>query len=455
MNRRSFLSLAAGAARAGADAPRDSYDVTAFGAVGDGARNNREAIQRAVDQCAARGGGTVRLPPGRFLSGALRLKSGVALWLDHGATLAASPDPSEYPLRRPTERLPRDQWGSVFVLAEGAERVAILGSGVITGGGFGRPHGPGRPLQPFRPRLVAFERCRDVAVRGVTLRDPDRWTLHFYQCDSAQAHGLRIRAGYAIGNSDGIDVDGSRNVVISDCEIVAGDDCIVLKTTNYLGPPRPCENVVVSNCVLSTRANALKIGTETHADFSNIAFTNSAVFGDGDIRPISGVALEAVDGARLRGVSVSNISMRRVKAALFLRAGDRSRPQPGAPASRLEDVVIDNIVAVDATVPSSITGIPASAVENVTVRGVRINIEGGAEPWPPGRQVPEREAAYPDATMFGPLPAHGLYLRHARGIRLRDVHFLCERPDGRPPLITEDVSDLEIEGLRSSTRGRT
>lgn len=436
MNRRSFLGLAALAARA------DAQDVTAYGAKPNDSGDSRASIQRAIDECAKRGGGMVRIPAGRFQSGTLRLKTGVALWLDHGAVLAASPDPAQYEPRRPTDRLPLNAWECAFILAERVERVAILGYGTIVGGGLTHPDQRGKSIAPFRPRLVSFEHCRQVRVEGVALRDSDRWTLHFYDCDSVHAHNLHISAGYTIPNSDGIDVDGSRNVTISGCEIVTGDDCIVIKTTNYLGDPRPCENVTVSNCTLSTRAAGLKIGTETHADFSNIAFSNCTIFGSGEYRP-DGVCLESVDGSRLRGVSVSNISMRHVRTPIFVRCGARHAP------SLLEDAVISNIVALGADMPSSITGIPSRSVENVTVSDVRIVMDGGAASKLADVEVPEKEASYPAGRMFGQLPAHGFYVRHARGITLRNISVSCEKPDARPSLIADDVAGLSIDGLRA------
>lgn len=438
MTRRSFVG-AAGAAPAALAA---NLEITAFGAVGDGKRNSRAAIQRVIDECAGRGGGVVRIPPGKFVSGTLRLKTGVAIWLDHGAVLAASGDPSQYEARRPADRLPPNSWECAFILAEGIERAAILGYGTITGGGLSKPREGREPLQPFRPRLVSFEHCRDVRVEGVALRDADRWTLHFYDCDSVQARGLTITAHYGIPNSDGIDVDGSRNVVIAGCEIVTGDDCVVIKTTNYLGDPRPCENITVSNCTLSTKASGLKIGTETHADFSNIVFSNCTIFGSGRYRP-DGVCLEAVDGTRVRGVSVSNISMRHVRTPIFVRVGNRHG------ASSLEDAVISNIVAVGADMTSSITGIPARAVENIAVSDVRIVMEGGAPASQADIEVPERESAYPAGRMFGQLPAYGFFVRHARAVDLRGVSLSCEQPDGRPVIIADDVEGLTVEGLRA------
>jgi polygalacturonase len=419
------------------------FDVTRFGALADGKTNSRSAIQRAIDECSERGGGVVRLPAGRFVTGSLRLRSGVALWLDHGAVLAGSSDPGQYEARQPTDRLPPDGWECALLLAENIERAAILGHGTITGAGFEKARAPGKPREPFRPRLISFEHCQQVRVEGITLRDPDRWALHFFDCDSVQARSLHIRAPYTHYNTDGIDVDGSRNVVISGCEIVTGDDCIVLKTTNYLGEPRPCENVTVSNCTLSTRASTLKIGTETHANFSNIVFNNCTVFGSGVNRP-DAVCIEAVDGARVRGVSVSNIAMRHVGAPVFVRLGARCAP------SRLEDVVITNIVAVDAETTSSLTGIPSHAVREITISDARLVMAGGGGASLAGREVPERESAYPQGSMFGPLPAYGFYIRHARGVRLRNISISCEQADARPALIADDVAELIVDGLYAS-----
>lgn len=428
MDRRAFLA-----------APLAQHlDITKFGAAPGG--DSRAPIQRAIDECAAQGGGMVRVPPGRFVTGTLRLKTGVALWLDHGAVLAGSANPKEYEPRRPTENLPPDGWACALILAEGAERCGLLGYGSITGGGLEKPRVPGKPREPFRPRLISFERCREVRVEGLTLRDADRWTLHFYDCDSVQARSLHIRAGYAMYNTDGIDVDGSRNVVISDCDILAGDDCIVLKTTNYLGDPKPCENITVTNCTLSTRASALKIGTETHARFHNITFSNCTVYGDGDYRP-DAVCVEAVDGADLRNVAVSNIVMRHIRTPVFVRLGARGAP------SRVENIVISNIVANDASVTCSITGIPDHPARAVTVSDLRCVMTGGGAAELADREVPEREAAYPKGDMFGELPSFGFYVRHAADVRLRNLSVTCERPDARPALIADDVAHLDVDGL--------
>lgn len=458
MMRREFLSIA-GAAPLVAAADSAWIDITRFGAKpGDdaseaGAAKNAAAIQTAIDTCAAAGGGTVRIPPGRFRSAQLRLKTGVALWLDHGADLVASPFPAHYDVRTPVPRTPRHAWGSVFLLGHDVERVAILGTGTIRGAGLARPRVPGASddkLEPFRPRLVAFESSRDIRVEGVTLVDADRWTLHFHHSDDIRCSGLRIRAAFDIVNTDGIDVDGCRHVVISGCDISCGDDCIVLKTTNYLGDARPMEMVTVSNCTLRTRASALKIGTETHADISMIAFANCVVRGEGAFRPTNAVAIECVDGGRLRGVSVANITATHVQTPVFVRLGDRNRSNPAGECGALEDVIIQNIVAYDATVPSSVTGVPARKAANVMLSDLRITMAGGGAAELATRVVPEKEASYPDGKMFGDLPAHGLYARHVDGLSLRNIDISCDKPDARPVAIADDVQKLSVDSLRQS-----
>lgn len=443
MLRRTFFSLGAAV-----------YDVTRCGAAGDGKTDDRRAIQRAIDDCASAGGGTVVLPAGRFLSGNLRLKSGVNLQLDRGAVLVASSDPRSYEIRKPTERVPRDGWGSVFLLAENAERVAVSGWGIISGGGLAKPRAPGGPPATFRPRLVAFETCRDVVIEGVTLRDADRWTLHLYHCDSVRVSGVRILTRYDIYNTDGIDVDGCRNVLISDCEIVCGDDCIVIKTTDYLGEPRPTENVTITNCVLSTRAAGFKVGTETNADIRNITVSNCVVYGTQEVRPNSALSLECVDGARLSCVAVCNITAKHVMAPVFVRLGDRRRLASSAGPSRLDHVSIKNVVAEDATLPSSVTGIPGGYAEDVSLCVVLVSTPGSADAELARRSVPEQAKAYPHPAMFGPLPALALYARHVRGLWLS--HFDVKATfTALPAFVAEDAPGLAASGLRLNGRGVT
>jgi polygalacturonase len=248
-------------------------------------------------------------------------------------------------------------------------------------------------------------------------------------------------------NNDGLDIDGCRNVRISDCDISSGDDAIVLKSTL----PLPTENVAISNCVLSTACNAIKMGTESNGGFKNITVANCVVY---DTR-LSGVALEIVDGGTLDGVCVSNIAMNGVGCPIFVRLGNRARPyKPDAPVRGigvLRNVTISNIEAVaNDTVGCSITGMPGHPVENVSINHVRIRFPGGNDGAAVAAAVPEAAEKYPEYKMFGMLPAYGFYCRHARNISFNEVEMGFEQADARPAVVCDDVEQLDVMGLTAA-----
>ena len=210
--------------------------------------------------------------------------------------------------------------------------------------------------------------------------------------------------------------------------IDSDDDALCLKSTLE----RACKNVTVSNCVLSSHANAIKMGTESNGGFQNITITNCTICSPrysqvtyGCQRGLAGIALEIVDGGDLDGVVLSNIAMRGVTVPIFIRLGNRARPfKPGMPkpeVGRFRNVSLNNIVATGVSnVGCSITGLPQHPVENVTFRDIRIEFEGGGSRAEAGKQVPEKADSYPESTMFGVLPAYGFYCRHARGLKFCD-----------------------------------
>jgi hypothetical protein len=178
----------------------------------------------------------------------------------------------------------------------------------------------------------------------------------------------------------------------------------------------------------------------------DIVFTNSVIHSNDEPvneRVIAGLAIEMVDGGTLERVLVSNISMRNVRTPIFVRLGTRRE----SAETHLRDVSISGIRAVGALVTSSITGVPRHPVEDISISDVRISsAERGPEAWS-DNVVPEVEKQYPESRMFGRLPAFGIYVRHARRVRLRDVEAIAEQGDARPAVVCNDVEDLVITGL--------
>ncbi len=411
-------------------------NVRDHGAAGDGSRLDSTAIQHAIDAAARQEGGTVYVPAGRYRCGTLRLASHVTLWIEAGAVLRMSERDDDF---EPPETLPyqpnadraTSRFRHALLYGEGLEHITIRGEGRIDCG----------PKRSGGPKPISLKRCRDVAILGITSENASSYNISMLGCERVVIDGVTILNGY----SDGIDPDCCRSVRIANCFVESVDDAIVLKASPALGEVGHTEHVTVTNCVLRTASIHLKCGTESLGDFRNITFSNCTLIGGmGGRHGNPGVALYSVDGGTLRGVAVSNITMENVGVPLALRLGARGRGQPAPIPGRLEDVAFSNIVAIGAKRPSPFCGIPGAVIRNVTVSNVRIRVSRAAQGPAALEDVPEKAAEYPDPTMFGELPAFGMYLRHAAGVTLRDIHLEGAEGDARPALVADDVDELRL-----------
>lgn len=266
-----------------------THNIMDYGARGDARTNDAAAIQRAIDNCAAEGGGMVLIPSGRtFRSGAIALRSSVELHLERGATLLASDSPADYPRSLESDvisagvinesELPK----RALIIAYRADNVAITGGGTIDGNGRAfvaedlghiyRMAGDRQYLE--RPFTIFLIGCTPVTIRDVTIRDAAFWTIRAAGCDDVLIHGVRILNDLKLPNNDGIDIDCCCNVRISDCHIVSGDDAICLKACRAIVEAgyTACENVTVTGCTLVSTSSALKIGNEVMAPIRDVVF---------------------------------------------------------------------------------------------------------------------------------------------------------------------------------------
>ncbi len=417
----------------------ETYNIAKYGAVPDTSVLSTQAVQRAIDSCAQSGGGQVLVPAGSYKIGSIILRSNVNLHLEKGATLYGSTHLEDYINIKPDYLSLRTQTTTIqLIYAEKVENVTIDGYGTIDGRGRSFKKMDFNDEGITRPHLIRFIDSRNITVKDITLKNSGCWMQHYLACDRVYLKGLKIinRSNY---NNDAIDLDGCHEVVVSDILSDTDDDGITLKSTS----PRLCENIVISNCVVSSRCNAIKLGTETTGGFKNIVISNCVVKPSylqeptfyGASHGLSAIALEIVDGGRLENVAISNILIEGTESPIFIRLGNRARPYAEGKVvtdiGTLKDVHLSNITANHAgQTGSSITGLPGHPVENIVLSNITINQKGGCGKV--AAPTDEKETAYPEATMWGILPATGFFVNHARNVVFRDVKVYTEELDERP-----------------------
>jgi polygalacturonase len=236
------------------------YNIMEYGAKSDTTLLSTKAIQAAIDDCHLNKGGTVLIPAGTFVTGTIYLKSYVTLRLEKGATLFGSIHLNDYPENLPDYTFYRK--GIVkraLIYAEKCTNIAIEGEGMIHGRGefFWQPEGSKDDSYSVRPYLIWMIQCSDVRTEGVKLRNSALWMQHYLACDRVYIHNIDVY-NHCNKNNDMIDVDGCHDVRISDCVGDSDDDGITFKSTSG----RANENIAVTNCLISSHCNAIKIGTE-------------------------------------------------------------------------------------------------------------------------------------------------------------------------------------------------
>jgi len=438
------------------------FNILDYGALGNGEAKDTRAIQDAIDVCHESGGGIVLFPAGNYVCATVILKSNVCISLQQGANILASLDLEEFPSLKskyPSYTGSLETYKSLFY-AEDAYNIAITGNGCIDGRVQELEIEYAFPSFSVRPRLIHLRHCKRVRVRDISLINSSSWVQHYKWCEDLLIDGITVDSidnpdiekprfyCHPGLNQDGLDIDSCRNVMVSNCNVISGDDGICLKSR----AEEPCENVVISNCIVRCNASGIKLGTESNGGFRNITIQNCVVY---DTR-IGGLEVLEVDGGGCENIIISNVTMNNIKgAAIFIRLGDRSRPlspeQPVLAPGKLERVIINNIIATHvggccddseriSRIGCSITGIPGHPVKNISIKNVKIMFIGGGSSKTCLEQVPENEKEYPSPTLFGgDLPAYGFYCRHVEGLELEGLDLQLMTDDDRPAIVLDET----------------
>jgi hypothetical protein len=355
-----FLAAASGFAA--------TFNIREFGAKADQTNNDASAIQAAIDACNKSGGGEVVVPSGNYFAGKIVLRSNVTLKLENGATIWASGNIEDYD-KNPA----KGEHGYLFV-AEKQENIAIVGEGKVVGTGqgeLGRREDENKTTLPaHRFGMVQFTGCRNVHFRDFGMFYSEAHAVVFNECQDIFVNGVSIINNFLRTNTDGIDPTSCTNVFISNCHIVAGDDCICPKTEKGI----PLENLVVENCILESIAGAVKLGTGSSGDFRDIKVSNCVIRNSG-----VGIGLFIKDGGTVERVSFSNISIEttsqdtpinsRLRNNIIPIYIDLGKRNPDSPLSRIRDVSFSDI-QIESDNSIVIQGLPERAIENLTLRNI-------------------------------------------------------------------------------------
>jgi polygalacturonase len=427
-----------------------------------GPQATTRALQQAIDQTADRGGGVVHVPRGEWTILTLALRSGVTLHLDYGAVLKACHDIDLYPTFGNGHNKARQSYHLIY--ADGCEQIAIRGQGAINGQGMAFWHdpAPGTPWYRANARrispMIEIRNSRHVLLEGVSIVDSPGWTVHPYNCDHVTIRGLTLDSHLYGPNTDGIDVNGCRDVFISDCYISGCDDAIIIKSTV---DARSTERVAVTNCVLATKCGALGLGAECNNSIRDIAFSNCVVK-----EALRMIAVEMWSPGTIENIVFSNITGRTMTDMLVERPIyiDIQQHRQAEPISlgRLRNVSISNFTA---TTRGRIvmTAQDGAVLEDVTLRDVQLiipEIEDPAvvvpatassqisnfSPESRGRRAAvvadnvRRLQLYNISTRWpepAAVPMHGLYARNVESGVL-DAPYLYASRTGTPAIVQEN-----------------
>jgi exo-poly-alpha-galacturonosidase len=376
------------------------YIISDYGAIGDGQTVNTKAIQAAIDKCASDGGGTIVVPEGVFLSGAIFLKQGVNLRVEKGGVLKGTTNWDDYPVVDTRWEGVECRWTSAFVNAFDMTGLELSGEGMIDGSGDAwmqesrqereqrqrrikedpniDAHEAAR-LSYGRPRLIAIQNCKDVKVSDLSLKNQACWCLFILYSEDVSVKNLTIRAEHNIPMSDGMDVDSSKNVHIEGCDIDVNDDCIAIKSgkdEDGRRVNRPAEDILVENCHFRYGHGGVSMGSEMSGGIRNVEIRNCVVEED-NWAPIRFKSQPS------RGGVVENIIYRNIvlkdtrKAFEFNMEWRMVNPKPPSdPLPVVRDVKIINVSGTTRNV-GDMHGLKDSPIENVTFENCRIKAERG------------------------------------------------------------------------------
>ena len=407
--------------------PAAQFNVKSFGAVGDGQRTDSDAINKAIQAASDAGGGTVLVPAGTYVSGTIRLQNNVTLWIDAGATILGTKNLADY-------RWPEGgrEWDGSIILANGVHNAALMGRGTISGQNLNNPQGE----EHIRgPHAVLFNNSKDIVVRDITIRDSGNYSLIFRSCERVTIDNFTAYNGY-----DGINMHDVRQATISNSKLYTGDDSLA---------GAYWENVTVTNCILNSSCNAIRVGGR------NVLINNCLIYGPGEYAHRLGFRTNTESGFQIlpqsggRGGSssrlvtpgpvdnmvLSNITMINVRSPVYVAFG-ADAPYSGNNLG-VGRIVIENLTAINCgRTPFYVAGPKEKPAKSIILRNARMTFAGG---------VKDEESNGQGFSPYSMIQAYGVYCRNVENLELHDVRVDYVDKDRRPALFGENIGTLDLD----------
>ncbi|MBK7629521.1 MAG: glycoside hydrolase family 28 protein [Ignavibacteriales bacterium] len=394
--------------------PDKEFNIKVYGAVGDGITDCTNSIKLAIDDCVKNGGGKVLVPKGVYLTGAIRLKSNVNLYLADSAALIFSDDKSKY------LPLVYSRWEGVecmnyssLIYAFGEENIAITGTGILDGQGSNsnwwswkgiEKYGwqDGMPNQKIgrdklfemgekdipvehrvlgdgyylRPNFVQFYKSKNILIEGVSFKDSPMWFINPVLCQNVSLIGVNIEG---LGpNNDGFDPESSKDVLIENCFFNNGDDCIAIKSGRNNDGRRiniPSENIIIKNCEMKNGHGGVVLGSEISGGANNI-FIEDCVMDSPELDRAIRIKTNSVRGGKIENIFVRNLTIGEVKEAIlkinfYYEEGDAGKFTPS-----VNNIVLENIISKKSSYALWIKAYEHSKVKNLVIRNSRFENVG-------------------------------------------------------------------------------
>jgi hypothetical protein len=424
-----------------------TFDVKTFGAVGDGVTNDTPAINRAIENCNASGGGTVTFPAGKYSAASIHIKCNVRLLLDKDAVIFGGPKenfeaPEPNPKFDKFQDFGHSHFHDALMWGENIENFAIEG-GKVNGGSIGH----GDPKNGGGDKLVSIKVGRNLWFKDVTHEKGGHFVYLLNDCEGVTLDHVTITE-----SRDAIDLMGCRNVQIHDCNFTGCvDDTIGVKSDYALGRRILSANIYVWDSYFESGCNGLQFGSETAGDFRNVNFWNIRI----GRAMKAGIGITCNDSSVIDGVNYSNVVIKGAASPIYMLITDRLRTgEPGAKTGTIKNVHVMNVTVTDCqpgrqgpVFPSTISGRPESSLENITLENVRITYKGAGTK-EDVNVVPPYPKDYSPRSL-GPRPASGFYIRHVKNLTFKNVEFAFEQPDERPPLVAYEVEGFVLDGFKT------